>query len=176
MRINETPGDRDAHREKALKRPAASAKAACAIVAPAVTNAIFAATRQAYPKVCRSTLLNSNPEGNPMYVRKLFCLFLLGGTRDGLGRPDWGRPADRHQRAQAHRGFLGNPGTRASRSVALFTEAAPSDWKARACMNCHPVSRQPTQGDDPSPPRFRSCVRGRMIMAPPGFAVQVVPR
>ena len=34
-----------------------------------------------------------------------------------------------------------------ARSVALFTEAAKVIESPR-CMNCHPVNRQPTQGDD----------------------------
>jgi hypothetical protein len=37
-----------------------------------------------------------------------------------------------------------------ARSVALFTEAARVIQHPR-CMNCHPVTRQPTQGDDLHP-------------------------
>src|SRR5207253_291249 len=37
-----------------------------------------------------------------------------------------------------------------TRSVALFTEAAKVIQHPR-CMNCHPVTRQPTQGDDLHP-------------------------
>jgi hypothetical protein len=38
-------------------------------------------------------------------------------------------------------------GDERARSVALFTEAAKVIQSPR-CMNCHPVKRQPTQGDD----------------------------
>src|SRR6516165_2570497 len=37
-----------------------------------------------------------------------------------------------------------------ARSVALFTEAARVIQSPR-CLNCHPVTRQPTQGDDLHP-------------------------
>ena len=38
-------------------------------------------------------------------------------------------------------------GDERARSIALFTEAAKVIQHPR-CMNCHPVTRQPTQGDD----------------------------
>jgi hypothetical protein len=84
-----------------------------------------------------------------MYVRELFCLFLLAGP--GMG---WACPtgADRQIDTSGLKPTAAFSAIQdeSQRSVALFTEAARVIESPR-CLNCHPVSRQPTQGDDLHP-------------------------
>ena len=58
-------------------------------------------------------------------------------------------------------------GNRKARSVALFKEAARVIEHPR-CLNCHPVDRTPTQGDDlhPHSPTIRADAEGH---GPPGL-------
>src|SRR5258708_37887418 len=95
-------------------------------------------------EVCRSTLLNSNPEGNRMYVRELFCLFLLAGAGMGWAGPTGSDPQIDTSRLKPAASFSAIQ-DESQRSVALFTQPAPVIAGPR-CRTCQPVRRQPTRG------------------------------
>src|SRR5258708_8265992 len=85
-----------------------------------------------------------------MGARKLFFFFPHAGPGRGGAAPSGPDPPIYTSGLKPTPAFSAIQDER-HRSVALFTEAARVIESPR-CMNCHPVSRQPTQGDDLHPP------------------------
>jgi len=84
-----------------------------------------------------------------MKPRVYYLVAALGGVAGCFGNA---AAADMPDQAALLRSVtvFSNVGDVHTRSVALFTEAAKVIQHPR-CLNCHPVARQPTQGDDLHP-------------------------
>ena len=129
MRIHETPAI-ETHLVKSDEPPGGFGEAPTAAVAPAVTNAIFAATGKRIRTL-------------PIRTALLAVLMCVAASTFSF--------ADER-----------------ARSIALFMEAAKVIQHPR-CMNCHPATRQPTQGNDlhPHVPLMRAGPYDRGVPALP---------